>query len=69
MQATQLAAEGVEQLRAGQSLRPLGCGYFFERTGRVGLWNDHPGLYRVDVTVSWNDGTPHTFLLSTLVRR
>ena len=69
MQATQLAAEGIEQLRAGHTLRPLAARTGFERSGNVTPWNGHPGLQHVEVTVSWNDGEPHTFQLTTLARQ
>lgn len=69
MQATQLAAEGIEQLRAGQALEPTRIAGYFDRASRVVAWNDHPGLSRLEVTVSWNDGAPRSFQLTTLVRR
>jgi Tfp pilus assembly protein PilV len=69
MQATQLATEGIEQLRAGHTLRPLGASAAFERSGAVTAWNAHPGLQYVQVTVAWNDGEPHTFQLATLMRQ
>ena len=69
MQATQLATEGIEQLRAGHSLRTLAADVGFERTGSTMPWVGHPGVQRLEVTVSWNDGEPHTFQLTTLVRQ
>jgi Tfp pilus assembly protein PilV len=69
MQATQLATEGIEQLRAGHTLRPVAAHAGFERSGSVIPWNGHPGLQHVEVTVSWNDGEPHTFQLTTLARQ
>ncbi len=69
MQATQLAVEGMEQLRAGQApAAPAGAGSF-ERSVATAPWNGHPGLRRLEVTVSWNDGDMHTFQLVTLARR
>jgi prepilin-type N-terminal cleavage/methylation domain-containing protein len=68
MQATQLAAEGIEQFRAGNALTPLAAAGCFERSGTIALWDDHPGLYRLEVTVSWNNGQSH-FQLITLARR
>ncbi len=68
MLATQLAAEGIEQLRAGQALGPvLAAG--FERSGRTAPWSGHPGLQRLEVAVSWDDGQPHSFQLVTLAHR
>ena len=69
MQATQLATEGIEQLRAGHTLLPLAADAGFERSGIVTPWNAHPGLRHVEVTVSWNDGDPHSFQLTTLARQ
>jgi prepilin-type N-terminal cleavage/methylation domain-containing protein len=69
MQATQLAAEGMEQLRAGQVPGPPGGAGEFERSVATAPWDGHPGLQQVEVTVSWNDGEAHTFRLVTLARR
>jgi len=69
MQATQLATEGIEQLRAGHSLRALPPGSGFDRSGTTAAWSGHPGLQRIDVSVSWNDGAPHTLQLTTLARQ
>lgn len=69
MQATELATEGIEQLRAGHTLRPLPAGTAFERTGSVAAWSGHPGVQHLEVTVSWNDGEPHAFQLTTLARQ
>ena len=67
MRATQLAAEGLEQSRAGQSLSAVPDG--FARSVLVVPWNDHAGLRRLEVTVSWDDGEPHSLHLATLARR
>lgn len=69
IQATQLAAEGIEQLRGGHALEPIRIGGDFDRRGEVTVWNGHDRLVQVAVTVSWNDGTPHECQLTTLVRR
>jgi prepilin-type N-terminal cleavage/methylation domain-containing protein len=69
MQATQLAAAGMEQLRAGHVLGPLEAPGDFDRSASVTPWSDHPGLYRLEVTVSWNDGIGHRVQLTTLARR
>jgi prepilin-type N-terminal cleavage/methylation domain-containing protein len=69
MQATQLAAEGIEQLRAGHSLRSLPAGSGFERSGITATWGGCAGVQRLDVTISWNDGEPRTFQLTTLARQ
>jgi prepilin-type N-terminal cleavage/methylation domain-containing protein len=69
MEATQLATEGLEQLRAGHSLGPVRNGGHFDRTGSVAGWNGHPGLYHLEVTVTWNDGEPRHLQLVTLARR
>ena len=69
MQATELAVEGIEQLRAGHSLGPIRVGGRFERAGSIVAWNGHSGVYRIDVTVAWNDGEPRHLRLVTLARR
>ena len=69
MHATQLAAEGIEQLRAGHPLRALPAGSGFERSGTAVAWGGRPGLQRLDVTISWNDGEPRTFRLATLAQQ
>jgi len=69
MQATQLAAEALEQLRAGQM---PGGGHLaggFDRSAQVTPWGGHAALRRLEVTVSWNDGDTHTLQLVTLARR
>ena len=69
MQATQLAAAGIEQLRAGHALGPVDASTGFDRTGSATPWSGHLGVLRLDVTVAWNDGEPHSFQLSTLARQ
>jgi prepilin-type N-terminal cleavage/methylation domain-containing protein len=69
MHATELAAEGLEQLRAGHSLGAVRGSGQFDRTGSVAAWNGHAGLYRLEVTVTWNDGEPRHLQLVTLARR
>ena len=69
MRAAQLASEGIEQVRAGQvpDAGPTVDG--FNRAATVTPWNGHAALQRLEVTISWYDGEPHTFQLSTLARR
>jgi prepilin-type N-terminal cleavage/methylation domain-containing protein len=69
MLATQLAAEGIEQLRAGHVLGPVEPSTGFERTGTTAPWSGHLGVVRLDVSVTWNDGEPHSFQLATLARQ
>ncbi|MFI5398844.1 MAG: prepilin-type N-terminal cleavage/methylation domain-containing protein [Candidatus Binatia bacterium] len=69
MEATQLAAEGIEQLRAGQIPAPAPSTGAFDRVAVMTPWDGHFGLQRLEVTVSWNDGERHTFQLVTLARR
>ena len=69
MQAMQLATEGIEQLRAGHSLRSLPAGSGFERTSTTVAWGGRPGVQRLDVTIAWNDGERRTFQLTTLARQ
>lgn len=67
--AAQLAAEGIEQLRAGQPLAPIRIPGDFERHAEVTSWAAHASLVELVVTVSWNDGARHEFHLHTLERR
>ncbi len=67
MQAAELAAEALEQLRAGHVPAPGPSG--FERTTSAHPWPRHPGLRRLEVSITWNDGTPHTYQLVTLARQ
>jgi prepilin-type N-terminal cleavage/methylation domain-containing protein len=69
MQAAQLAAEALEQLRAGQAPSAVSLAGNFERSTLVTPWGGHPDLRRLEVTVSWNDGDTHTLQLVTLARR
>jgi len=68
-QAAQLAAEGIEQLRAGHPLAPIRIASDFERHAEVTPWKAHARVAEVVVTVSWNDDGPHDFQLHTLERR
>ena len=68
-QAAWLAAEGIEQLRAGQSLGPIRIPGDFGRRAEVTAWSGHDRLVQLVVTVSWNDGVAHDFELTTLERR
>jgi prepilin-type N-terminal cleavage/methylation domain-containing protein len=68
-QAAQLAAEGIEQLRAGHTPGPARVPGGFDRRAEVTPWNGHHGLFRLVVTVSWNDGAAHDFQLTTLAHR
>ena len=71
MQAVQLAAEGLEQLRAGQAPGPLRFTgpIVYQRTATAEPWGDHLGLQYLEVTVTWDEGDAHLFRLATLARR
>lgn len=69
VRAAQLAADGLEQLRAGQPPGPVHDAAEFTRAVAVTPWSGHVGLQRLEVTVTWNDGEPHTVRLVTLARR
>jgi prepilin-type N-terminal cleavage/methylation domain-containing protein len=69
MQATQLAVEAMEQLRAGQVPEGMNSAEGFDRSAQATLWDGQAGLRRLEVTVSWNDGDTHTLRLVTLARR
>lgn len=68
MQAAQLAAEGMEQLRAGHIPAAGLTAGGFDRTVRVTPWSGHSALQRLEVTVTWDDGERYTFQLVTLTR-
>ncbi len=68
-QAALLAAEGVEQLRAGHALGPIRIAGGFSRHAEVSPWSGHDRLVQLAVTVVWNDGADHDFRLVTLERR
>ena len=69
MQATQLAAVAMEQLRAGQMPEGMHFAEGFDRSAQATVWGGQAGLRRLEVTVSWNDGDAHTLQLVTLARR
>lgn len=69
MQATQLAAQGMEQLRAGHVLSAVEIPGAFTRSSSITPWSNHPGLYRLEVTVTWMDYPSRSFRLLTLARR
>ncbi len=69
MQAAQLAAAGIEQLRAGQALEPLVVAGGFARAGSVTPWMGRDDLVQLEVSVSWNDTVPQRLRLATLVCR
>ena len=69
MRATQLAAQGLEEFRAGQPLRDEDVPTGFRRSGGVRPVAGHSGLYRLEVTVEWDDGEPRKLDLTTLARR
>lgn len=69
MEATQLAIEGIEQLRAGQVPASAPSTGAFARSAVIVPWDGHFGLQQLEVTVSWNDGEQHRFQLVTLARR
>ncbi len=67
MRATQLAAEGLEQLRTGQVLEVGQADAEFRRSASESTWPGHASLRRLEVTVSWNDGANKVQLV-TLAR-
>jgi prepilin-type N-terminal cleavage/methylation domain-containing protein len=69
MQATQLAAEAMEQLRAGQTPEGAHLPEGFERSAQATDLDGQAGLRRLEVTVSWNDGAAHKLRLVSLARR
>lgn len=68
MQATQLAEERLERLRAGDRTDDSGPIGAFMRSWRSDSALDQPGLERFDVVVTWDDGGPQQFGLTALAR-
>lgn len=69
LRAVHLAADGVEQLRAGLPLEAAGVEAGFERAGRVADDVAHPGAAEVEVTVRWEDDGTRVYRLATTVTR
>jgi prepilin-type N-terminal cleavage/methylation domain-containing protein len=69
LRATELATERIEQVRAGVLVDDDPENGIFRRETALSGFAGHPGLTRVDVSVSWRDGEKRGFTLSTLVRR
>lgn len=69
MQATQLAAERLERLRAGDRSTDPGPIGIFTRSWRSAVVSERLRLQRLDVTVTWADGEVRTFTLSALVHQ
>lgn len=69
LQATQLAGERLEAVRAGALSDDTPTVGIFQRQTTVSAVAGHPGLRRVDVTISWADSAPKAFTLSSLVRQ
>lgn len=65
--AVQLAADGVEQLRAGLPLAPLPAAGGFERSGGLASEATRPAVAEVEVTVRWDDDGPRAYRLATTV--
>jgi prepilin-type N-terminal cleavage/methylation domain-containing protein len=68
MRATLLAAQALEQVRAGHGARPLANSNGTVRAATVSAWNGRKDLQHVEVTVTWNDGVERSLRLSTLMR-
>jgi prepilin-type N-terminal cleavage/methylation domain-containing protein len=69
IRATQLAAEGMERLRAGDAPTTVAAFGEFERQAAVTTWSGNPRLFRLEVSVTWNDGESHVVRLVSLARR
>ncbi len=68
MRATQLAAERLERLRAGDRTEVAGPIGEFTRRWRAVPDAGAPALERLDVEVIWEDRGPQRFALSALAR-
>jgi prepilin-type N-terminal cleavage/methylation domain-containing protein len=69
LRATQLAVQRIEAFRAGVLIDEESESGIFRRETALSDVAGHPGLKRVDVTISWRDTEPKRFTLTTLVRR
>ena len=69
MRATLLAAQGLEQLRAGSLAGGVPAMDDFVLSVTEHGWNGRTDLKHAEVTVTWNDGPKHTLRLHTLARR
>jgi type II secretory pathway component PulJ len=69
LRAVQLATAAMERLRAGQAPAGPDSVDGFTRAVSAAPWAAHPELSRVEVTVSWNDGSLQHIRLVTLMRR
>ena len=69
MRATQLAAEDMERLRAGDAPGAIAAAGEFERQAAVVPWAGNARLLRLEVSVTWNDGEAHGIQLVSLARR
>jgi prepilin-type N-terminal cleavage/methylation domain-containing protein len=68
MEATQLAEERLERLRAGDRTDDPGPIGTFTRSWQAQPALGQPGLERLDVVVTWDDGGRQRFGLSALAR-
>jgi prepilin-type N-terminal cleavage/methylation domain-containing protein len=68
MQATELAEQPLESLRAGGSCVAEETIGTFTRRCRAQVSALTEGLQRIDVTVEWDDGGTRQFTLSALLR-
>ncbi|HUI28546.1 MAG TPA: prepilin-type N-terminal cleavage/methylation domain-containing protein [Candidatus Kryptonia bacterium] len=69
MRATELAAQRIEAVRARPAPDDQPTNGIFLRDTALAPIADHPGLARLDVTVTWADPQPHSLTLSTMVPR
>ena len=68
MQATQLAEERLERLRAGDRGHDAGPIGMFTRVWQARKVPGYARLERVEVTIAWEDRGPQEFTLTALIR-
>ncbi|HVN85640.1 MAG TPA: type II secretion system protein [Candidatus Binatia bacterium] len=67
MRATELAVQRIEAFRAGVVIDDQPTNGIFQRASSVTPVPNHPGLARLDVSVTWTDPAAHVLQMSTLV--
>jgi hypothetical protein len=67
MRAIALMVDAQETIRAGHGLEPLPEGDTHQRVVVTAIESNQPPLRRAEVTISWNDGRPHTWSIINVV--
>ena len=67
MRAIALMVDAQETIRAGHGLEPLSEGDTHQRVVVAGVEPNQPRLRRAEVTITWNDGRPHSWSISNVM--